>query len=63
MDALVDRFQDQLNQINADYDDRVDKMRERLMAMSAHKVTDIKAAVVSLRIRLKRTPRSWTRLL
>jgi DNA anti-recombination protein RmuC len=48
MDALVDRFQDQLNQINADYDDRVDKMRERLMAMSAHKVTDIKAAVVSV---------------
>jgi DNA anti-recombination protein RmuC len=48
MDALVENFQKQLKEINEDYDDRVDKMRERLMAMSAHKVTDIKAAVVSV---------------
>ena len=29
LDALVERFQDQLNDINKDYDDRIEKMRER----------------------------------
>ena len=48
LDSLVERFQDQLNKINEDYDGRIEKMRERLMSMSAHKVTDIKAAVISV---------------
>lgn len=29
LDALVDRFQQQLNDINSSYDDRLEKMRER----------------------------------
>jgi hypothetical protein len=48
LDALVGSFQEQLDKINEDYDGRIEKMRERLMAMSAHKVTDIKAVVASV---------------
>mgnify|MGYP003120125947 FL=1 len=48
LDGLVGSFQEQLDKIRKDYDERTEKMRERLMAMSAHKVTDIKAAVASV---------------
>jgi F0F1-type ATP synthase membrane subunit b/b' len=29
LDALVERFQDQLNKINENYDERIERMRER----------------------------------